>query len=112
MKPLALILCLSLAAPAFAGDEAPAAPPDQRAEQGDMSRGLGLMQEGTRLMLRGLLSQAGPKMRDMMTALTGLMGDLNAYEPPQVLPNGDILIRRKIPLVPIPPGDKGNATDL
>ncbi|KDB02447.1 hypothetical protein U879_17115 [Defluviimonas sp. 20V17] len=77
-----------------------------------MSKGFDLMQQGTRLMLRGMLAQMQPKMRQMLDSLGTLMGDLNAYEAPVVLPNGDILIRRKVPLVPIPPGDPGNETAL
>lgn len=106
-----------LAAPALAADTArdagkgpgsPTAPP----ARGDVSKGFGLMQEGTRLMLNGVLGQMAPKMHDLMGALGKMMGDLSAYEAPQVLPNGDILIRRKVPLVPAPLGGKGTGTDL
>ncbi|MEP3347902.1 MAG: hypothetical protein ABJN34_02720 [Litoreibacter sp.] len=34
-------------------------------------------------------------MLPLMEQLSGKMSDLNAYEAPEVLPNGDILIRRK-----------------
>ncbi len=65
-------------------------------ESGEISEGMNMLQEGTRLLLRGLMQEIGP-------ALEGLedkIDDLNAYLPPEVLPNGDIIIRRKVPLVP------------
>ncbi|WP_146010291.1 hypothetical protein [Acidimangrovimonas sediminis] len=139
MKPIVPLLCLLLAAcpalaeaPPVAGPGAGAPPKGEGAmgeggatasggtgnsgkgegSTGDVSKGFDLMQEGTKLMLRGLTAQMEPKMRAMMATLVQLMGDLSAYEAPQVLPNGDILIRRKVPLVPVPPGDSGNETEL
>jgi len=38
----------------------------------------------------------GPALRDLEEKID----DLNAYLPPEVLPNGDIIIRRKVPLLP------------
>ncbi|MEL6609963.1 MAG: hypothetical protein AAFO58_03060 [Pseudomonadota bacterium] len=38
-----------------------------------------------------VLSEMGPALRDLM----GRVDDLTNYEPPVVLPNGDILLRRK-----------------
>ncbi|MEM7440494.1 MAG: hypothetical protein AAF393_12915 [Pseudomonadota bacterium] len=41
-----------------------------------------------------------PKLEELAPALEDLMakmGDLSAYHPPEVLPNGDIIIRRKSP---------------
>ena len=89
-------------------DEAPATPatPDPRSEEG-----LDLMQRGAQMLLRSLLDQIGPKMDDMRNgmdqalremgpALTELMGkidDIRNYDPPVMLPNGDIIIRRKPP---------------
>lgn len=120
MKLFAPLLCLVLAAgPVFADD--PVAPgngngaeqgTDKGADQGDVGKGFSLMQEGTKLMLRGMMAQMEPKMRDLMATLVTLMGDLSAYEAPEVLPNGDIIIRRKIPLVPVPPGAPGTETEL
>lgn len=65
-------------------------------------------------MLRGLLEQMEPALRDLGAAID----DLNAYEVPEVLPNGDILIRRKHPKVPdaLPNGPveppKADQTDI
>ncbi len=85
MKRLsAIALCLVLAAPA-----APAQEP-----QGDVGEGLDLLSEGTRLLLRGLMGEIEPALRE----LEGALQDINAYHPPEVLPNGDIIIRRKVPL--------------
>jgi hypothetical protein len=81
----ALLLSLALALPAAA----------QQSEDG-LSEGFDLLQEGTRLMLRGLMEQLEPALRDMRDRI----GDLSAYHPPEILPNGDILLRRKVPLEP------------
>jgi len=100
--PLALTVTLAL--PAHAQDD------------GDMDQGFDLMEEGARLLLRGLLSEmdpaleelkdlaeeVGPQMRlfaeEMGPALAALLekvDDLTHYEAPELLPNGDIIIRRR-----------------
>lgn len=96
---LGLGLALATAAPAAAQTEAPA--------EGEYGEGLGLIEEGARLILRRLLADMEPMMRD----LAGLIDDLSAYHPPERLPNGDIIIRRKVPLVPLPPAE-GEETEL
>jgi hypothetical protein len=35
-----------------------------------------------------------------MQALAQILGDLDQYEPPEVLPNGDVILRRKPPPPP------------
>lgn len=80
--------------------------------RGDMGQGLDLMQQGGRLLLRGIIAQMEPPMRDLIGALVGMMDDINAYQLPEVLPNGDIIIRRKRPLVPRLPGEDGNDIEL
>ena len=70
------------------------------------AEGLSLLGEGARLMLRGLQSELAP----MLEALGDAMDDVNAYEMPEVLDNGDILIRRKP--APDPVGDDASAVDL
>lgn len=62
----------------------------------DMEEGFSLLEEGTKLLLRGLMSEMEPAIRDLQDALR----NLDAYHPPEVLPNGDIIIRRKEPLRP------------
>ena len=91
--------------------------------------GPGLMERGAQLFLRGLMQEMGPALdeleglaqemepaiRDfadqMGPALRGLMGevqDWSVYHPPEMLPNGDIILRRKEPLeVPPDPPDEG-----
>ena len=78
--------------------------------------GLSLMQEGAKLFfkgiiqemdpaleeLRGLMQQPGLKdfMLEMGPALADLLGkidDLSAYHMPEMLPNGDIIMRKKTP---------------
>lgn len=81
-----LVLVLALGAPVQAQDE----------PEGNLGEGLDLFGEGTKLLLEGLRDQLGPALRD----LRGAIGELDAYEAPELLPNGDIIIRRKEPLDP------------
>ena len=78
--------------------------------------GLSLMEQGAKLLLRGLLeemepaiedlkgmgeqmsdtmaqwgAQMGPALADLMTRID----DMRNYDAPEILPNGDIIIRRK-----------------
>jgi len=80
--------------------------PVQAQGTNDMRDGMGLLQQGSRLLLQGLLKELGP----LMLELEGKIIDLNAYEFPEILPNGDIIIRRKVPLKLAPPQD--GETDL
>ncbi len=91
MKPFAApLLALVLAAlPAGAQDS-------REPEEDELSEGMQMLQDGTRLLLRGLMEEIGPALEE----LEGRIDDLNAYLPPEVLPNGDIIIRRKVPLQP------------
>ncbi|PIE13894.1 MAG: hypothetical protein CSA70_04060 [Rhodobacterales bacterium] len=80
--------------------------------------GLSLMEEGARLFFKGIVQEMEPAIDDlrgfvegvepalkqfveqMGPAFADLMGkidDLNAYHPPELLPNGDIILRRKTP---------------
>lgn len=89
-----LVLCLALT-PVW-GQEPPA--PDD---------GPSLMEEGARLLLRGLMAEMEPAIGDMGNALAemepalrqllAMIADIRAYHAPVMLPNGDILIRRKTP---------------
>ena len=87
-----LIITALAASPALAQDE-----DDQ------LSEGMGLLREGTRMLLEGLMTELGPALKE----LEGRIDELNAYHPPEVLPNGDIIIRRKEPLDPIVPDENG-----
>ena len=74
-----VLLCLVLASPALAQDE---------------EQGLDLMSEALKLFMRGLMQEMEPALEGM----EGLLEDLSAYHPPEVLPNGDIIIRLKTPI--------------
>ncbi|WP_299750619.1 hypothetical protein [uncultured Boseongicola sp.] len=78
-----LIPLVFAAAPSFAQD----APEPE---------GRDLMSEALRLFMRGLLEEMEPAIND----LSALLDSLDAYHAPEVLPNGDIIIRRKTPLKP------------
>jgi hypothetical protein len=78
-----LIPLVFAAAPSFAQD----APEPE---------GRDLMSEALRLFMRGLLEEMEPAINDF----SALLDNLDAYHAPEVLPNGDIIIRRKTPLKP------------
>ena len=89
MKRIALIVALAAT---------PAAAQDSQVEEG-----ADLLSRGVELLLRGLMDQAGPALRELRDRID----DLDAYYPPEILPNGDIIIRRKTPLEPeLPPVDE------
>ena len=98
----ALALCLALAAPAAFAQEA------GDGGSADMEEGFSLLEEGTKLLLRGLLSEMEPALRE----LEGALRELDAYHAPEVLPNGDIIIRRKVPLEPAPDTGEGGEVEL
>lgn len=106
LTPLLLIApaCLSLTLAPLAAEEPP---------------GSSLMEQGAKLFLRGLMSEAEPMLDEMGRAmremepslrqmgprlkqLVDLMGDVTNYEAPERLPNGDILIRRRPGAPPVP----------
>ena len=83
--------------------------------------GFSLMEEGAKLVLRGLMSEMEPALDEMGKALdemgpalenfgaevgprlrqlVGMIDDFKNYDAPVMLPNGDILIRRNAPLAP------------
>jgi hypothetical protein len=102
-----------------------AQPPAASPEEGrSADEGLSLMERGARMFLEGmrremapaledlraLVDTMGPAMQDFlrqmgpaMAALLNRVGDLSAYEAPALLPNGDIIIRRKPEAGPLPP---------
>jgi len=100
---IALILLVGLAAASSAQETGEGGP-------ADMQEGFSLLEEGTRLLLRGLMSQMEPALRE----LQGALREMDSYHPPEVLPNGDILIRRKTPLdaAPDDPVGEGGEVEL
>lgn len=101
---LGIAICL-VAAPLRAD------PPKPEADPSLMERGAQLFMEGllqqmepTVDELRDMAKEMGPGLRqftrEMGPALADILGkveDLSAYQPPEMLPNGDIIIRRKTP---------------
>lgn len=91
-------LCVALNAPLSAEEQNP-----------ELEEGLGLLDQGVRLMMRGLLEEFDPLVEDaermgeallpmlesFQSELSGLMGSIDLYHAPEMLPNGDIIIRRK-----------------
>ena len=89
-----------------------AASPAQAEE--DVQDGFSLMEEGARIILRQLIEEMEPTLEDLqglaegmagewaplMQELRGLISDMALYDLPEVLPNGDIIIRRKAPQMP------------
>jgi hypothetical protein len=102
--PTILALSLALAVPAAAQEGEP---------QGDVERGVDLLGEGARLLLRGLMAEMEPALRELgqdiaairpvLEELARMIGDVRNYHAPEMLPNGDIIIRRKVPLTPVEP---------
>jgi hypothetical protein len=102
--PIILALCVALSTPSTAQTE------------GDTERGFDLLREGSRMILEGLMDDMRPmlesarpffeeEMLPFLESLGSLIDDLSAYEMPERLPNGDIIIRRS-PDRPWPdPGD-------
>lgn len=83
--------------------------------------GFSLMEEGARLFLRGMMEEAEPALKELqrlvedmepamrqfvqemgpaLNELLGQVDDLSNYHAPEMLPNGDIILRRKTPLPP------------
>lgn len=102
MRATALIVTLALmAGPALSEEES----------------GRGLIERGAELFLEGLIQEMAPALEEMqdlgaqltpalrnfmaemgpaLTELLGKVEDWSRYHPPEVLENGDIIIRRKV----------------
>lgn len=104
---LTLALCALLAGPGTAEDAPTAPETDSEADDG-----FSLMEEGARLLLRGLMAEMEPAIDGMGKALEdlepavkdllALIDDIRNYEAPRLLENGDILIPRRKGLPPAP----------
>uniref|UniRef100_A4WPH5 AAA+ family ATPase n=1 Tax=Cereibacter sphaeroides (strain ATCC 17025 / ATH 2.4.3) TaxID=349102 RepID=A4WPH5_CERS5 len=107
MKQCAILLALCLALTPVQAQEGPGPAPDE-----EMEEGFSLLNEGAKLLFRGLIDRMEPTMRDMGEAMGELqpalrdllakVDDLRNYEAPERLPNGDIIIRRKPDAPPLP----------
>lgn len=94
-----VMICAALSGPVWA--EAT----DAENGQQDMAEGADLLERGARLFLRGLMDELEPTFKELsesmepaLRELLGLVEDFDAYHPPERLPNGDIIIRRKTPM--------------
>ncbi|WP_272009373.1 hypothetical protein [Roseovarius sp. ZX-A-9] len=95
--------------------------------------GFSLMEEGARLLFEGLSREMEPALRDLMglteeiepklrqfaqemgPALADIMGkieDLSAYHAPEMLPNGDIIIRKKTPQEMLDEPEEGEEIEI
>lgn len=91
-------------------------PPGAFAQEGadgeeSIEEGFSLFQEGAKIIMRGMLREMEPALDDMqqgfaeaarewgpaMRELMRMVGDFAAYHPPEMQPNGDIIIRKKTP---------------
>lgn len=98
--------------------------PEAGKREAETEKGFSLMEEGAKLLLRGLMREMEPSIAELEGAfreiapeieaqldalgpqlreLVRMMQDVKNYEMPVMLENGDILIRRKEPL---PPGGR------
>lgn len=116
MRHAALALLLALSPLAATAQEAAPAPAPETAEDGPslMERGLALFFEGfTQEMepaldeMRQALDQLGPTIAPAMEKLMALVDDMTNYELPEMLENGDIIIRRKPEAPPVEPPPDG-----
>ena len=117
---LIIATALSLALPVQAQQAEEDAPGTSLMERGAQMFLEGIMREMEPAVedLKGLAESMGPELRrfvqEMGPAFGELMGkidDLSAYHPPEMLPNGDIILRRKEPIEPdasdLPPPAEG-----
>ncbi|NNU81497.1 AAA+ family ATPase [Halovulum dunhuangense] len=114
--PLACLAALPLAA------QEPAEPPRESPQGTPVIPFLEEWSLRTEEMMRELMEEVGPDMQRMMAEimprlqeLAETLGGLSNYEMPEVLPNGDIIIRRKSDAPPLPedlPRDEGGVIDL
>lgn len=125
MKHLVVALSLALPVPVLAQESG--------ASDGEIEEGFSLMEEGAKLLFRGIMNEMEPAIDDfgglarelepalemlaseMGPALMELMQTLDSvryYEAPEVLPNGDIIIRRSPDAPEFTPRDDGDVIDL
>ena len=120
-----VILCAALAAgPVWAEEAMPEDAPDL---------GTRLMEEGARLFFEGLqkemapalegmrdfASTVGPQMQGFLMEMGPALGEIvdkvedwSSYHAPEMLPNGDIILRKKTPEEMAKPEEDGEAVEL
>lgn len=106
MKPILALVCAIALTPAVA-----------TAQEGG-ERGLSLMERGAQMFLEGIMREMEPALEDLQglaeemepalrgfldemgpafAELLGQIEDFSAYHAPEILPNGDIILRKKTP---------------
>ena len=115
MKRLGAMLAVTLLAALPAGAETGT----DKSVDGGVEEGFSLLEEGAKIIMREMLDEMEPALDEMQKGLgTALkewepalrdlatrVGDLSRYHAPEMLPNGDIIIRRKRePMGPELPG--------
>ncbi|WP_336097008.1 hypothetical protein [Roseovarius sp. CH_XMU1461] len=126
MRSLALVTIAYLAVSPVSAQETEGEPAPEE--------GLSLIEEGARMFLEGLAEDMAPAMKDLaelaeswqpqmrefvtqmgpaLSELLDKVDDISRYHAPEMLPNGDIIMRRKAPaeegpgegLLPMKPGE-------
>ena len=125
---------LIAAATALPLTAAPLAAQDLPEAEAETSEGFSLMEEGAKLIFRGLLDEMGPALDEMegfaddvqpalrqfaeemgpaLARLMHLVDEVGNYAPPEVLPNGDIIIRRRDDAPPyVAPEDRTDGGEI
>ena len=118
----ALCLAVSLSAALPATAQSPAVPgPSEGVQDGAPDAAQSLIEQGARLLFQGIIAEIAPSIGEMtndlrdttrtlwpaMEDLARLMDDIQNYELPERLENGDILIRRRAGAPPPPPVGEG-----
>lgn len=110
IRTVAITLCLSLATLPLRAEEA----------KDDVEEGFSLLEQGAKMIMRSMLEEMKPALEDMQSGLgqaltemepalrdlAKMIGEIENYHPPEILPNGDIILRRRVPLGPPQPGDE------
>ncbi|MBF9048886.1 hypothetical protein GTA62_04415 [Roseobacter sp. HKCCD9010] len=102
---------------------APAAADDTPTPESEFSEGLDLFAEGARLIMEGLREEMEPMLEEIqpfledemlpfMQGMADMMDDITAYHPPERLPNGDIIIRRRDDAPDLPEIGEGGEVEL
>jgi len=88
-----------------------AAPASAQDADGTAGEGFDLLQEGARIILRSMMDEVEPTLKELqkefgdtmdemgpaLQQLAEMIGDFRNYHAPEMPPNGDIIIRRKSP---------------
>ena len=101
---VAAVLATLFMSPALAQEATPEdAPGDQ------LRDGLQQFSEGTQRLMESLMEDMRPiieqELLPLLEDLGDRIGDLSLYYPPEILPNGDIIIRRRDPINEPPNGE-------